>query len=88
MADPFACEAEHLKIYLWAKSQLLQGPTITGITWKIGNMELSTSFRRQFLFYSHFFFSAMAINSYKTDCAPQEAADAVFFPTQDHGFDN
>ena len=25
MADSFACEAEHLKIYLWAKSQLLQG---------------------------------------------------------------
>jgi signal transducer and activator of transcription 5B len=28
MADSFACEAEYLKMSLWAKSQLLQGDAL------------------------------------------------------------
>ena len=34
------------------------------------------------------YFFAMANNSNETSSAPQKAADAVFVPTQEHGFNN
>lgn len=58
-------------------------------TWEI---KLSTSFSCQFLLYLlsyfTFFSSGMATNSNDTSSVPQKAADAVFVPTQEHGFNN
>jgi hypothetical protein len=40
------------------------------------------------LSYFTFFSSGMATNSNDTSSVPQKAADAVFVPTQEHGFNN